>query len=578
MNCNYCGKVVTGLTRFKCHLGGVGTDVTHCMNISQDLRDTFKDLVLETKRENLARRADQQPHPATNLNDAVHLDGKVTQCSVGARKIAKEDLLSSEVVKCIGRFFYETGMDFSAVGSPSFQKLMNATLGDGHVECMIPSAQDLKGVILQREVKEMEEYVKNIRNSWAVTGCSVLLDGWVDERGRNLVNFIVESPAGAFYLRSADVSAIVDDMDALESLLDEVIEELGVDNVVQFVACSTTGWMGAVGKQFIKRRKTVFWTVSASHCIELMLEKIGNISHIRDALDKAKVITKFIYGHPEVLELMRTHTDCWDLVKSSNMKLAKPLLTLENMVSEKKNLKNMFTSSQWMTSTIASSPEGERVASLVGDVSFWCVAEMALKAAVPLLNVVRLIHADRQPYTAQIYEAMDQVKETIKKEFKNRYASYNPIWELIDEIWDGHLHCPLHAAGYFLNPSLFYSTDFHIDSEVAFGLLCCVVFLVQDQPTQNELTLQLDCYREGLGAFKYGKAADKISVSPGTNLTAQDIDPTDDWTVTESPSIAPENGDLERKDLESTNASNMEGHSGIQGLWDSDVYISNIIV
>ena len=274
--------------------------------------------------------------------------------------------------------------------------------------------------------------------------------------------------------------------------------------------------MGAVGEQFMQRYWCVFWCVSASHCIELMLEKIGAMDSIRRTLEKAKIITKFIYGHKKVLKLVRNHIDDNDLIKPSKMKLAMPFFTLENILSEKKNLEEMFDSIEWKTSVWSSTVEGMRVAHLVGDHSFWSGAEMASKATVPLLRVLRLVNEGDKPQVGFIYETMDQVKETIKKEFKNKKSDYTPFWTAIDDIWDTHLHSPLHAAGYYLNPCLFYSSDFYSDPEVTFGLLCCVVRMVADQRTQLKITFQLDEYRHARGAFQEGKAiVERTNISPG---------------------------------------------------------------
>ncbi|KAG6767762.1 hypothetical protein POTOM_026648 [Populus tomentosa] len=538
---------------------------------------------------------------------------------------AKENVMSRQAQRCIGRFFYETGFDFSASTLPSFQRMINVSLDDGHSEYKAPSLQDLKGWILHDEVEEMKTYVNEISRSWASTGCSVLLDGWVDEKGRNLVSFVVECPGGPTYLRSADVSAIIDDANALQLFLEGVIEEVGIDSVVQIVAFSTVGRVGAVGEQFMQRYWCVFWCVSASHCIELMLEKIGAMDSIRRSLEKAKIITKFIYGHKKVLKLVRNHIDDNDLIKPSKMKLAMPFFTLENILSEKKNLEEMFDSIEWKTSVWSSTVEGMRVAHLVGDHSFWSGAEMASKATVPLLRVLRLVNEGDKPQVGFIYETMDQVKETIKKEFKNKKSDYTPFWTAIDDIWDTHLHSPLHAAGYYLNPCLFYSSDFYSDPEVTFGLLCCVVRMVADQRTQLKITFQLDEYRHARGAFQEGKAiVERTNISPGkgysfvsfpftplpliliaslswpltkfltstpsnpieqqrlrdltfvhynlqvqnkrsgfrSDVISEEIDPMDDWVVDEAPQeVEPENGDRGLMDSECSEA---EGHCGIQ--------------
>ncbi|KAA8540159.1 hypothetical protein F0562_024278 [Nyssa sinensis] len=510
--------------------------------------ELVKSKLLEKKRGNLSKEVGELYHPnlpwkrnwCSYSNDVSPNTLETTQTAgVGSKKRVKVDSISENCVtesvsfpnrrivsqgiedsslwqakKCIGRFFYENGIDFSAAKSPSFQRIINSTVGCGVSGYKIPSCQELKGWILQDEMKEMQQYVKEIRNSWAKTGCSILLDGWIDEKGRDLINILVDCPQGPIYLRSSDVSAIIGDVDALKAMFDEVIEEVGVKNVVQIITYSTSAYMETVGKQLMEKHRTFFWTVSASHCIGLMLEKMGMMDHINGILEKAKTITKFIHSHAAVLKLVRYHTNGYNLVKPSKIRSAMPFSTLENIVSEKENLKKVFISTEWNTSTWASSREGKRVADLVADHSFWTRAKMVLKATIPLVSVLDLINDGDRPQLGYIYETIDQAKETIKEEFNNKKAQYMPFWRAIDEIWNNHLHSPLHSAGYFLNPSLFYSSDFFTDAEVASGLLCCIVRMVEDKHVQDLVSLQVDEYRAAKGAFGQGSAIDRRSNIP----------------------------------------------------------------
>lgn len=66
------------------------------------------------------------------------------------------------------------------MNSLSFQRLMNDIRGPGQAENKIPDCLKLKGWILKDEVKEIQEYVQKIRQSWGNTGCRILLDGWID--------------------------------------------------------------------------------------------------------------------------------------------------------------------------------------------------------------------------------------------------------------------------------------------------------------------------------------------------------------------------------------------------------------
>ncbi|KAJ6732661.1 HAT TRANSPOSON SUPERFAMILY PROTEIN [Salix koriyanagi] len=242
VQCNYCGKVMSGFSRLKYHVGGI-RDLPYKRFYSPDLNAAKRKKcdVNHTTGCGSGMHAEMHSVMEDDMTEHVSVNNRRTAMSSGA----KENVLSRQAQRCIGRFFYETGFDFSASTLPSFHRMINATLDDGQSEYKVPALQDLKGWILHDEVEEMKTYVKEISRSWASTGCSVLLDGWVDEKGRNLVSFVVECPGGPTYLRSADVSAIIDDVNALQMLLEGVIEEVGIDNVVQIVAFSTVGWVGS---------------------------------------------------------------------------------------------------------------------------------------------------------------------------------------------------------------------------------------------------------------------------------------------------------------------------------------------
>ncbi|KAK9267001.1 hypothetical protein L1049_021395 [Liquidambar formosana] len=554
IQCNYCNKVVSGFYRLRCHLGGIRGDVTPCEEVPENIKQLIKNELLEKRRGNLTKEVGE-PHVSdlsrkrswcSDLNRVNHQKFKATQTarSVSRNHVKKEpvlgdastegastsngrtspqrvvdseegmDLSLKQARKCIGRFFYEVGIDVSAARSPAFHKMVNAILGYPQIVKEIPTVTELRGSILQDEVKELQQCVKDIRNSWVNTGCSILLDGWSDEKGRNLVNILVDCPRGTIYLHSYDISTYVGDVNALQLLISGVIEEVGVENVVQIVSYSTSGCMEAVGKLLMEKHRTVFWTVSASHCLELILEKIGLMGPVKGVLDKVKTIIKFIHSNATVLRLMRNYTNSHDLAKPSKFRLAIPFLTLENMVLEKENLENMFVSFEWKTLICASSRNGKMVADLVGDPSFWTEAGMVLNATIPLVRVLCLINEADKPQMGYIYDTMDQAKEMIKKEFKHKKAQYMPFWEVIDGIWNNYLYSPLHAAGYFLNPSYYYSSDFYIDSEVASGLLCCIIRMVQDCRIQDIVSLQIDEYREAKGVFKQGSDIDVRTKTP----------------------------------------------------------------
>lgn len=54
----------------------------------------------------------------------------------------------------------------------------------------------------------------------------------------------------------------------------------------------------------------------------------------------------------------------------------------------------------------------------------------------PLVWGLRMVDGDEKPYMGYLYEAMDKVKECIKKRLRNRLYAYRPYIRVIDVRWN----------------------------------------------------------------------------------------------------------------------------------------------
>ena len=69
----------------------------------------------------------------------------------------------------------------------------------------------LGGKELDEELECVKEQWESIKSSWKFTGCTIMSDGWIDQRGRTIINFVVACPKGTMFLKSIDASANVKD-------------------------------------------------------------------------------------------------------------------------------------------------------------------------------------------------------------------------------------------------------------------------------------------------------------------------------------------------------------------------------
>ena len=112
-------------------------------------------------------------------------------------------------------------------------------------------------------------------------------DGWSDGKSRTILNFLIACPKGTMFLRSMDASDQVKNAQRLFRLLDEVIEEVGAQNVVQIITDNASNYVAA-GRMLEEKHPTIWWTPCAAHCLDLMLEDIGKIEWAKKCVEHAK--------------------------------------------------------------------------------------------------------------------------------------------------------------------------------------------------------------------------------------------------------------------------------------------------
>ena len=84
---------------------------------------------------------------------------------------------------------------------------------------------------------------------------------------------------------------------------------------------------------------TLFWSPCATHYLDLMLENIADRRYftiVYDTIRKAKHVTKFIYNHRWVLDLMRReYTNGKELCRSAITRFATNFLSLQCFIKKK---------------------------------------------------------------------------------------------------------------------------------------------------------------------------------------------------------------------------------------------------
>jgi hypothetical protein len=242
-----------------------------------------------------------------------------------------------------------------------------------------------------------------------------MVDGWTDKKKRSILNLLVNSLKGTFFLKSVDATDMLESPQKLFKMMDDIVEEVGEENVVQIVTDGTP-YYKAAGEMLMEKRTRLYWTPCVTHCIEMMLENYEKkIPIYEEIITKGKKITTFIYSRSSLITLLHKFTKGVGLVRQGITRCVTSYLTLGRLYEKKGALRKMFTSKEWKSSQFAKTSVGKYAEDVVLDKVFWENVMICLKGANPLIDVLRLVNSIDEPATGFIYRAKEQAKEEIQR-------------------------------------------------------------------------------------------------------------------------------------------------------------------
>ncbi|KAL0928982.1 hypothetical protein M5K25_000921 [Dendrobium thyrsiflorum] len=381
LKCNFCDKVVKGgVTRMKEHLSGSHKNVAPCANVPDKVKEeicaymkksiTAKHLQQEQFDDRVEHGSYYGSESGKGSSSTIHsrgARGPMDQYMVNPGEDRGQTQMMPaagtregrrQVCLDIGRFFFENAIPFNVATSPAYFNMLRSVGLYGRW-LKAPSMYELRTWILKEELHNTEQSIEEIKRTLSETGVTIMSDGWSDMKSRSLINILVNNPYGTVFLRSVEASDEVKNADFLFNLLDGVVEEIGEQLVVQVVTDNASAYKAA-GHMLMEKRKHLYWTPCAAHCIDLILEQLGDLPQHKNALSKAKKITMFIYNHSWVLSLMRKFSKK-EIIRPATTRFATSYLTLQSILDVRQPLEAKFTSTQWLNSAWGKKPEGKEV-------------------------------------------------------------------------------------------------------------------------------------------------------------------------------------------------------------------------
>ncbi|XP_038698665.1 uncharacterized protein LOC119996190 [Tripterygium wilfordii] len=316
----------------------------------------------------------------------------------------------------IAKWMIDALIPFNATNSKLYQPMVDAiaSIGLGY---KAPNIHVVRGKLLTKSVKEVKMFVNSFHSIWRSTGCTIMSDGWIDQNNRNLINFLVYCPKRTIFLKSVDASEASKTGHRLFKLFKEVVLEVGVENVVQVVTDNASNYVMA-GRLLEGEFPTLSWSPCAAQCLNLMFQDIGKLEDVSNTVKHAAGITKYIYNHCFVLNLMRQHTCGRKIIRPAPTRFATNFVALQSILAQKDALRAMVTCREWTQSSYSKDLNGRRYANNVLESKFWSECAIVVQLTEPLMRVLRLVDGDDRPAMGYLYKSIHVAKDDMIRRFQ----------------------------------------------------------------------------------------------------------------------------------------------------------------
>ncbi|KAF1869270.1 hypothetical protein Lal_00020947 [Lupinus albus] len=448
--------------RIKQHLAGEKGDVLPCLLVPFEVKHQLKEHLNQVsgsrkRGTNQIRSEEEVDEEYMNPPITAKAKGKTNtldfapRTTPGAQPSIKMGFASKDAIHkadlAIARFFYDCCISFNCSNSIFYQPMITAIAAIGP-SYKGPTYYAIRSNLLHEMKKEVELLVKNFRSF----GNKLVAPSWLMVgKTKEICNLSI-----FFFVRSVDASDVIKDSKTLCNLFIELVEFVGVTNVVHLVTDNAANYK-AGGAMSNEKFSSIFWSPCAAHCLNLILGDIGKMELVSTLVKSVSDITKFVYNHGFLLAWLRK---------------------IQGIHEHKHDLQALVTSKDFIDSRYYRDKQND--------------CAIIVNIVAPLIRLLRIVDADERPSLPYVYDGMCRARKIIKNVFMNK--------KIIKQRWDKHLRTKLRCGAYFLNPTFYYDNgNFCIKREDQQGWLDVLQSKVTTSKT--DFFKQSCIYHDKYGSF-----------------------------------------------------------------------------
>lgn len=404
--------------------------------------------------------------PADNKEDE-HNSATCSFLPKGVHQYKIAAMAESVANKNLAMFILSNNIAFDVVEAPFFVDFVRgvAEFGSGY---KLPSPLMLQRKAMPEVELEIEEYVKKVRQSWVVKGCTIMLGLW-----NKFMSIIAYSAEGAEFLKLQEIPKSQKSKLDLEDIVSSVIEDIGVDHVVQVITNSDRIYKSIENKP-LSSHSQIFRIRCVAHEIHSLLKAIYNeVGWVQETIDNARFLVKCMYEDGIILSKVKY--PCKSKF-ASNYQMLQSILSSKNELQEEAAFRK-FNPQQ-------NNKRAAKITNIIVNGNFWSRVPEVLNAMEPLIRVLCLVEDDR-PTLGYLYEALEKARERFERQCCKDRTKYGKILTLFQEWRSNKIIHPIHAAAAFLNPAYMCRDSFEFNVEMKTGIDFMLSTMVISQEKEN---------------------------------------------------------------------------------------------
>lgn len=415
--CRYCdGRFTSTITRVISHVSGLGGNgISGCQTVPRAVSDA---VIREqahlfrgrstTRSEDRASQDEELLNPLPTQDagpsrkrarvETIDVDCTPASSSAGTQATLPSRVHSRSWVKErqriaeieIARTLIECNISFNVLRCDQWKRMVTAIAAVGSCEGWTGlEYRKMRTTMLDEEKERIEVALQPIKTGWTSFGCTIISDGWSDIRRRHMINILVSSCLGTYFLRAVDAGRGGERITGewIYRHIRQAIIEVGPENVVQVVTDNASNCK-RMGEMVEEEFPSIVWTPCAAHCMDLMMEDIGRLPWVRPIIADATRITTFFRKKHQALAIFRHHSTL-DMVRPSKTRFAYMYLVLERLHCVYDALRQTVVDSAWRDMHRVDTEPVRYVQRKVLDESWWIEVGALSLALKPMYVLLR---------------------------------------------------------------------------------------------------------------------------------------------------------------------------------------------